>query len=115
MSTIFARESRNVQRYTGLPGATKARLWPTVAAILDRARSPRMEIGDQIVLGALNAVLIRGIVDEDYFGVHESLGKILGLDAPAEKSAATVAPPLPIREVTPELGSRKTGAKASPR
>lgn len=94
MASVFRRESRTVQRFVGLPGVDKARLWPTVAAILDAARAAHQEISDQIVLGALNDTLIKGIVAGRYFDVHAALGKILGLDAPDGNS-------LPEREAKP--------------
>lgn len=102
-ASVFQRESRSVQRYVGLPGATKARLWPTVAEILDHDRVAHQEIGDQIVLGALNAVLIKGIIAGRYFEVHDTLGKILGLDAPIGNSAPDAAPARPAGKPLPTV------------
>lgn len=117
MASVFRAQSRSVQRFTGLPGAEKVRLWPMVADILDRERADHQEIGDQVVLGALNSVLTAGIMAGRYREVYAALGQILGLTAPDGKAAelngshASSGKSLPAREAV----DRKPPAKAAAR
>lgn len=114
MASAFRAESRNVQRFVGLPGAEKVRLWPTVDAILADARSDRDDdISNQIVFGALERVLIAGIIARHYGEVYDTLGKALGVVASAGKSDVEpdaernghfpAGKPLPAREVRKPL------------
>jgi hypothetical protein len=114
MPSVFRAQSRTVQRFTGLPGAEKVRLWPMVAAILDRERADWQEIGDQVVLGALNSVLTAGIMAGRYREVHAALGEILGLNAPVGKVGAPNGDHTPVGKSLPqrEVGERKPPAKA---
>ena len=90
MPSAFRAESRSVRRFVGLPSIEKANLWPAVDAILAEHRADAQEIGDQIVLGALNDVLIKLIVAGRYADVHGLMGKLLGLDGQERKPGARV-------------------------
>ncbi len=106
-ASALRRESRNVQRFVGLPSAEKARLWPTLDAILEDARPEGEDIANQLAFGALNDVLITGIVARQYEKVYAALGKVLGRDASRGKQGGDAAADfpggksLPIREQRP--------------
>jgi hypothetical protein len=120
MANAFRSQSRSVQRFTGLPGAEKVRLWPMIAEILDRERATYQDIGDQVVLGALNSVLTAGIMAGRYREVHAALEQLLGLSVPAGKSVSDEPLPVPAGKVIPSreveaANGRKPPAKATGR
>lgn len=109
---VFRTESRSVRRFVGLPEMAKASLWPTVAEILDGARAAHQEIGDQIVLGALDRVLISQIIEGHYLEVYGTLGKLLGLDGQDRKSPDDAVPHFQSGKSLPGQEERKALAKA---
>lgn len=111
MPSAFRAESRSVQRFVGLPGVPKARLWPTVDAILMQYRADHEEIGDSIVLGALNSALTSAIMDGRYHEVYDSLGKLLGLHVPSGKSTTGVTADAPGGSAVPIRDAKKPGAR----
>lgn len=113
MPSAFRAQSRSVQRHVGLPSIAKARLWPAVDAVLAKARADHQEIGDQIVLGALNNVLTAHIVAGHYFEVHEILGKLLGVDVPAGKPSAETNGHFPGGKSLPDGEAKKPLARAA--
>jgi len=102
MASAFRSESRTTRRFVGLPSLEKASLWPTVDAILAEARDDAEEIGDQIVFGSLNDVLIKGIVTRRYSEVHRLLGKLLQLDGQDRKSTVGDARHFPSGKSLPD-------------
>jgi len=100
------QEKRSIQHPVGLPGwLDKVRLQPTVAAILDVERPASIGKGDQLIMGALEVVLIKAILAGRLQFVHDTTGMILGSGTPPGKS-------LPSREVD---GVRKPPARAASR
>jgi hypothetical protein len=112
-ATAFRAQSRTVQRFTGLPGAEKVRLWPMVAKVLDDARADSQEIGDQVVLGALNSVLTAGIMAGRYREVHAILGNLLGLGDSDGKSEIPATGDVPGGNSLPGREARRPLAKAA--
>jgi len=64
----------------------KVRMQPMLAEILDDARPATIGKGDQLLHGALLVALITAMINGRLRWVYDTLGKILGLDAPAGKS-----------------------------
>jgi hypothetical protein len=111
--SVFRAQSRTVQRFTGLPGAEKVRLWPMVAKVLDDARADHQEIGDQVVLGALNSVLTAGIMAGRYREVHAILGNLLGLGDSDGKPEVGRNGDFPVGKPLPNSEVRKPLARAA--
>lgn len=83
MPNALHRESRDVQWHTGIPGAEKLRVQPTVARLLDEARPATDSRTDQLLFGALEREIIALIIYGRWDHAYAYLGWLLEPDAPS--------------------------------
>ena len=83
------RESRDVQWHTGIPGAEKLRVQPTVARLLDEARPATVSRSDHLLFGALETVMTMALKQPTrYRAARLYIESLLKAEAKAANGAA---------------------------
>lgn len=115
MPHALRAESRTVQRFVGMPGAEKTRLWPTIDALIRESLPDNCDLSEHFGLSGLDVVLIGDILAHRYTAAHAKLGKIVGRDASAGKLAPETNGHFPGGKSLPEreVGDRKPLARSA--
>lgn len=92
--SAFEAEARSVRWHLSVDplDVDKVSVWPTVAAMIDRARG-EMPRGDFLVLCTVRHLLTADIVDGRYRDVHDQVGALCGVPVQKWTSGPEVGEP----------------------